>query len=175
MAPPGGQTVTKIFWLVVNSEILKGIKNMFGLFEYFHKSFAHVQANSVVALPSSDMSTVPVSCISLYFCVLQSVKLWGILSCFWICIWLEFQIGAIQFQLHFSICNKWSQICSLILPKFASKRNWLFWFWSVRSGQGFSWESILGVRNQLVRIKVLHTFTIYFILFEILITIFLEA
>ena len=35
MAPPGGQTVTKKFSLVVNSEILKGIKNMFGLFEHF--------------------------------------------------------------------------------------------------------------------------------------------
>ena len=32
--------------VVVNSEILKGIKSMFGLFEHFHKSFAHVQANS---------------------------------------------------------------------------------------------------------------------------------
>ena len=35
MAPPGGQTVTKKFLLVVNSEILKGIKNMFGLCEHF--------------------------------------------------------------------------------------------------------------------------------------------
>ena len=34
-APPGGQTVTKNFWLVVNSEILKGIKNMFVLCLHF--------------------------------------------------------------------------------------------------------------------------------------------
>ena len=35
MAPPGGQTVTKKFLLVVNSEILKVIKNMVGLFKHF--------------------------------------------------------------------------------------------------------------------------------------------
>ena len=31
MTPSGDQTVTKKFWLVVNSEIFKGIKNMFSL------------------------------------------------------------------------------------------------------------------------------------------------
>ena len=37
MTPPGGQTVTKKFCLVVNSEIFKGIKNMFGLFRHFFR------------------------------------------------------------------------------------------------------------------------------------------
>ena len=35
MTPPGDQTVTKNFWLVVNSEIFKSIKNMFGLCGHF--------------------------------------------------------------------------------------------------------------------------------------------
>ena len=35
MVPPGGQLVTKFFGLVVNSETLKGIKNMFGLCQHF--------------------------------------------------------------------------------------------------------------------------------------------
>ena len=37
MTPPGDQTVTKKFWLVVNSEIFKGIKNMFGLWGIFFR------------------------------------------------------------------------------------------------------------------------------------------
>ena len=40
MAPPGGQTITKNLWFVVNSEILKGVKNMFGLCgEFFRVSY----------------------------------------------------------------------------------------------------------------------------------------
>ena len=45
-SPPGGQTVTKKFCLLVNSEILKGIKNMFCLCGDFSQSFVHAQANS---------------------------------------------------------------------------------------------------------------------------------
>ena len=37
MVSPGGQTVTKTFWLVVNSEMLKGIKNIFWLCEQFFR------------------------------------------------------------------------------------------------------------------------------------------
>ena len=40
IARPGGQTVTKVFCLVVNSEILKGIKNMIGLSEHILKSLS---------------------------------------------------------------------------------------------------------------------------------------
>ena len=47
MTPPGDQTVTKKFWLVVNSEIFKGIKNMFNFCGHFFLSYAHVQANCV--------------------------------------------------------------------------------------------------------------------------------
>ena len=37
MTPPGDQTVTKKFWLVVNSEIFKGIKNMFSMCGHFFR------------------------------------------------------------------------------------------------------------------------------------------
>ena len=55
MAPPGGQTVTKKFWLVVNSEILKGIKNMFGLFEHFFRV-------SYMFKPTVRLSTMANAC-----------------------------------------------------------------------------------------------------------------
>ena len=35
MTPPGDQSVTKKYWLVVNSEIFKGIKNMFSMCRHF--------------------------------------------------------------------------------------------------------------------------------------------
>ena len=41
--PPGGQTVPKRIWHVANSEMLTGIKNMFGSFGYFFRLW-NVQA-----------------------------------------------------------------------------------------------------------------------------------
>ena len=50
MTPPGDQTVTKKFWLVVNSEVLEGIKNMFSLCEHFFRVSCMFKQTLVVTI-----------------------------------------------------------------------------------------------------------------------------